>query len=653
MKIKGLHPPFLPLVSLVLLCLGMVSLTAQAGQGQWTPIGPGKGYSYQPLKTVVADPVAAGTLWAALPEGGLYRSVDRGTTWRWTGRPFSGPVAPQAVAVHPLAAGVLWVVTREGLFETTDAGAHWTLLSPGEAFSPPDSYEEPVALWAIPGQPVTFYLRTYNQLLASFDGGQSWQTLLTSVIDVAVVPTTPATLYVVGTGWILTVSSDGGRNWTPLKTCPAYALGIEKIAASRDAIFVLPIDDERLGLLGSRDGGRTWQAVLGGRPDRPFAVWNVMADSGSPRTVWAIGGPRTEIQDEITLWVSRDGGTRWRQRILPALGSQPSGFATGPDALYVWTGGAVARSVDDGWTWSTVLRAPNDESPPSRLAFEPGAPHHIMLVNGYQPYQSDDGGRDWRWMETGMPLGFGGNDVWIDPARPGRMVAVSYDAAFITNDHGRSWTRREGPSAELVVSAGGRTLYAGGLGGVYRSRDGGRTWRSVMPRSFTGLVQKIEVDPTHPQIVYVLSFDDPDFYPNHGPYYGVPSQLWRSRDGGGTWRLIGRNIAAIALDRESSRLYATREKKLLVSDDGGNTWQTLPPLPAEVTDLAVPAGLPDTLYAAAVDGQTLLRSRDGGSTWERFNQGVPPGQFLLAVHPADGRTVYALSREGVFHRKLP
>lgn len=652
MKIKGLHLPFLSLVSLVLLCTGMVSLPVEAGQGQWTPIGPGKGYSYQAIKTVVADPVAAGTLWAALPEGGLYRSVDRGATWRWTGRPFFGPGAPQAVAVHPSAAGVLWVATREGLFESTDAGAHWTLLSPGEAFTPPDAYEEPVALWAIPGQPGTFYLRTYDRLLASFDGGRSWETLFTGVLDVAVVPTTPATLYVVGTGWILSASDDGGRTWRPLKSCPAYALGIEKIAASRDAVFVLPIEDERLGLLGSRDGGRTWQAVLGGRPDRPFAVWNVMADSGSPRTVWAIGGPRTEIQDEITLWVSRDGGARWRQRILPALGSQPSGFATGPGTLYVWTGGAVARSVDDGWTWSTVLRVPGDESPPSRLAFEPGAPQRIMFVNGYQLFQSDDGGRDWRWMETGMPLGFSGNDVWMDPARPARLVAVSYDGAFITNDHGRSWTRKEGPSAELVVSAGGSTLYAGGFG-VYRSRDGGRTWRSVMPRGFTGLVQKIEVDPAHPRLVYVLSFDDPEFYPNHGPYHEVPSQLWRSRDGGGTWRLIRRNIDAIALDRESSRLYAAREKRLLASDDGGDSWQVLPPLPAEVTDLAVPAGLPDTLYAAAADAPTLLRSQDGGLTWEPFTQSIFMERYLLAVHPTDGRTVYALSREGVFHMKLP
>lgn len=655
MRFREIRHSSLSLVApgiLIALAVG-AGAPAAAGPGRWTPVGPGNGRFVQSIVSVVPDPAAPGAVWAGLPLGGLYRSTDHGTTWRWAGRPFAGN-GLRAVAADPTAAGALWAATPTGLFHTADQGAHWSLVS-GSAYIAALNGFDPLALSAVPGRPAAFYVRTLRRVLASADGGQSWQAVFDSgdndfINNLAVVPASSPALYV-GTagqaGWGLSASLDSGRTWTYLTSCPALAAGIEKIAVSGDAIFVLPVEEERFGLLRSRDGGRTWQSVLGDQAGEPFLMLDVAVDPASPRTVWAVGGP---LEGEVTLWVSRDGGSVWRRRSAPPFLPR---LAIGPDALYAFDGAWVARSVDGGWTWSLVLALPGEESPPSRLTFQKGDPSHMTFVTGHRMFRSDDGGPSWRLLMS--PYGI--NDVWVDPAKPGRMVAVGLGVA-ITADGGRSWTRSaSGLYAELLVSAGGRTLFTGGCG-VERSRNAGKTWLQVLPCSprrypgFGQFVQKLEVDPAHPQVIYALAFLDRDFYPNHGPLTQLPSLLWRSRDGGATWRQIANELDAFALDRSRSRLYASRGLDLYASDNGGDTWRALPQMPGPVTDLAIPSGMPDTLYGAA-ESPALRRSLDGGRTWETFDQGIAPGAYLLTVHPVDGRTVYALSREGLFHLALP
>jgi len=655
MRSTRTHPSSRPLVFLgVLIALWVGGRApAVAGSGRWTPVGPGKGRYVHSIVSVVPDPAEPGAVWAGLPLGGLYRSTDHGTTWRWAGRPFAGN-GLRAVAADPTAAGALWAAMPTGLFHTADRGAHWSLISSGAYIAALHGFD-PVELAAVPGRPAAFYVRTLRQVLASADGGQSWQTVFDSgdddtLVDLAIVPASPPALYV-GTqgqaGWGLSASLDGGRSWTALTSCPALATGIERLAVSSGAIYVLPVEEERFGLLRSRDGGGTWQSVLGNQPGTPFLLLDVAVDPASPSTVWAVGGP---LEGDVTLWVSRDGGSVWRRRSAPPFLPR---LAVGPDAVYVFDGVWVARSLDGGWTWSLVLGLPADESPPSRLSFQKGDPSRLTFAVGHRMFRSEDGGPSWSLLTT--PSGM--NDLWVDLARPGRMVAVGLGVA-ITADGGRSWKRSaSGLYAELLVSAGGRTLFAGGCG-VERSRNAGSTWQQVLPcspRRFPGsaqVVQKLEVDPTHPQVVYALAFLDRDFYPNHGPLTQLPSLLWRSRDGGNTWREIANELDAFTLDWNRSRLYASRGLDLYASDDGGDTWRALPQMPSPVTDLAIPSGPPDTLYGAAAS-PALRRSLDGGRTWETFDQGIPPGDYLLTVHPTDGHTVYALSREGVFHLSLP
>jgi hypothetical protein len=273
-------------------------------------------------------------------------------------------------------------------------------------------------------------------------------------------------------------------------------------------------------------------------------------------------------------------------------------------------------------------------------------------------FLSDDGGTTWRWLPAAP---FWLDDVAIDPADPERMAGVGWSTATTANG-GRKWWPSF-PSylsgeLELLVRAKGKTLYAGGCG-IARSRDNGKKWSMVLScssrrdRRAAQIVQKIAVDPARPDLVFALTFLDRDFYPNHGPMNGLPSNLWRSGDGGRTWKSIAVDLDAFDWDAASSRLWIVRGTALAASDDFGASWRPMANVPADtsfsgITDLAAPPGSPGALYL--VGGPGLLRTRDEGRTWETVADGLPA---LLAVKPGDPRSLYAMTHEGLFHLRLP
>ena len=140
------------------------------------------------------------------------------------------------------------------------------------------------------------------------------------------------------------------------------------------------------------------------------------------------------------------------------------------------------------------------------------------------------------------------------------------------------------------------------MAGVFRSTDGGATWRKVNPLA----VRKIVVDPTRPRTLFA-----------------VHEGVFVSRDGGGTWRRIPsiRYALSLAIDsstRPGTVYVGTSYTRVLKSTDGGTTWVPadggLPRL-GEVLELAVDTRTrPSTLYC----GTSVLGvywSTNAGESW--------------------------------------
>jgi photosystem II stability/assembly factor-like uncharacterized protein len=256
-------------------------------------------------------------------------------------------------------------------------------------------------------------------------------------------------------------------------------------------------------------------------------------------------------------------------------------------------------------------------------------------------WRTSDGGTYWENVSDGF----------FDTAAVGAIAVSESDPNVIYAGTGEACIRND-------VSHGD---------GVYRSTDGGQTWKNVGLID-TRHIARIRIHPTNPDLVYVAAF---------GHAFGTNSQrgVFRSADGGGSWEHIlfkseKAGAADLSMDPSNPRiLYASiwegyrsfwevssggPDSGLYRSGDGGDTW-------VELTDNpGMPSGLKGRIGVAASPAKPgrvwalveaeeggLLRSDDSGATWEMLNtDGEIKGRAWyyshIFAHPTDSETVWSL-----------
>jgi len=189
-------------------------------------------------------------------------------------------------------------------------------------------------------------------------------------------------------------------------------------------------------------------------------------------------------------------------------------------------------------------------------------------------------------------------------------------------------------------------------GGVFRSDDAGRSWRSV---GLAGrLIMAIAASPVEPDVVWVGT---------------EPSEVWRSADAGTTWQQTSRletlsssstwsfpprpdthHVRWIACHPlEPERLWVAIEAGALVSTiDGGRTWRDrVAAGPWDTHELAVHRDAPDTLCVSAGDG--YFESDDAGATWRSPSTGLEVGYLRsVAIDPGQPDVVVVSASSGPY-----
>ncbi len=338
--------------------------------------------------------------------------------------------------------------------------------------------------------------------------------------------------------------------------------------------------------------GLTWRLI------GPFRGGRVNAVSGVP------GQPTTFYFGSVGggVWKTIDAGRTWQ----PIFDSQPVASigaigvaASNPNVVYVGTGEADMRS-------------------------------QISYGNGV--YKSSDAGRTWTHLGLDDTRQIG--RVAVDPTNPDIVFVAALGHAY-------------GPNAER---------------GVYRSKDGGATWQKVLYHGDSVGAIDVAIDPRNPKVVYASLWNTRrppwSIYP---PSYGPGSGLYKSTDGGATWKALTSGLPAEGVGRigiavapsNPRRVYAivdARQGGLYRSDDAGATW-ALASGDARIwgrgwyfCKVVTDPRNPDVVY---VSNTSLYRSADGGRTWTAI-KGAPGGDdyHQLWIEPDDPQRMVLGSDQG-------
>src|SRR5579872_2319972 len=230
------------------------------------------------------------------------------------------------------------------------------------------------------------------------------------------------------------------------------------------------------------------------------------------------------------------------------------------------------------------------------------------------------------------------------------------------------------------VSGYARTYYAGGLGGLFKSVDGGVTWDSVFNQQPVSSIGAVAVAPSDANIVYVGTGE-----PNLRNDVAFGDGMWKSSDAGKTWQHIGLDqsgaVAQIAVDAaDPSRVFAavlgdvykaSTTRGVYRTADGGKTWQRVLYTDSRTgaSSVAIDPANPKHLIAGMWEGwrtpyhlnsggpaDGLYESNDGGDHWTRLRgNGLPAGttgRIAMAFARSRPARVYALieSNEGTLWR---
>jgi len=212
-----------------------------------------------------------------------------------------------------------------------------------------------------------------------------------------------------------------------------------------------------------------------------------------------------------------------------------------------------------------------------------------------------------------------------------------------------------------------------GSGGVWKTTNAGVTWTPVFDGEASYSIGSVALDPSNPEVVWVGTGENVS-----GRHVGWGDGVYRSRDGGRTWRRVGlgtsQHIGKILVDpRDGNVVYVAAEGPLwsaggdrgvFKTTDGGDTWRAVLEVGENTgaTDLEFDPSNPDVIYAAAYQRRRhiwsflaggpesgIYKSTDGGESWREITTGLPKGdmgKIGLAVTPADPDLVYATVESG-------
>jgi photosystem II stability/assembly factor-like uncharacterized protein len=571
-----------------------------------------------------------------------------------------------------------------------------------------------LAVSGVPGEPEHFYFGSVNGgVWETNDAGRTWQPIfdsqpIGSIGALALAPSNPKIIYVgsgesdmrsdISQGDGMYKSIDGGKTWAHMGLADSQQIArILVHPTDPRTVYVAALGhpygpNAERGVFRSRDGGKSWQRILG-KDDDTGAI-DLAFEPGNPsviyaaawqtrRTPWSVYPPSNGPGSG--LFKSTDGGDSWTQLTNGLPKGLPKkvgriGVAvarTQPQRVYAIVDsegeGGMYRSDDAGATWT---RTSADTRIWSRgwyfgeITVEPDNADVVYSCN-VNLYRSADGGKTFVPIK-GAPGGDDYHVLWIDPQSPERRILGVDQGTLVSVNGGRTWSSwYNQPTAQLYrVVTDNRFPYwvygsqqdSGAAGVPSRTTTiDGITLSEFREVTAGGESDNLAPDPKDPQILYGGRVDKLDLRTMQtqsvDPTIAYPGS-YRT-----TWTL------PLVFSRRDPKVLYFSHQRVFRTEDGGSHWSVIspdltrenPPDPPNLDPLSAankarPGQRQGVVYAIApsrladhdiwvgTDDGSIWRTRDEGANWKNI---TPPALTpwskvgIIDTSHFDAETAYA------------
>ena len=568
----------------------------KADYSSWIPLGitdwvngpngynPGNGR----VNTVCVSPFNPQVIFAGAPSGGLWKSIDGGSSWNTTfdEMPHLGV---SSIAIHPDSSNIVFVGTGDrdaydtqciGIYKSVDGGNTWSPSGLNTA----DAWNSINKILFNPLKPSTMFAATSYGVYKSINSGHSWTNVYDAsrVTNLVFNPADTSILY--GSGGFFIRSGNGGNSFTQNTVLPNDTIRLEIAVTPANPNYVYAVSsntaDEFGGLFRSLDKGFTF-TLMSDTPnifgyetngsDNAGQAWYDLAIAASPTD------PNQIFVGGINVWKSNDGGTSWinssywyYDTLSAYTHADIHSLGFSGNRLYCSSDGGVFFSDNAGISWTDISTG-LDITQFYRMASSPIDPNFI--VAGAQ----DEGSNKLQGGVWTHIFGADGMQTMTDPTDINTYY-FSYQS-----------------------------------GGIMRTTDNGITIDYLQPNDSIQAewLTPFTMNPFDNNIIYA-GYDD----------------VYKSLDAGFTWNKISDSLAGgqtlqhlkIA-PSNADYIYVSREDILYITKNGGLTWTSKSiPFFGTITDIAISENNPEKIWLTA-----------SGSTGDRVYKSLDAGQLLLNI----------------------
>jgi len=583
-------------------------------------VGPSRGGR---VTTVTGVPSKLRTFYMGVASGGLFRTLDGGTTWT----PLTDGKVPVGsigdVAVFDSEPNVIYlgtgsdgvrsnVSTGRGMYKSTDDGQTWKfigLYNAGQIGAVRIHPTNPDIVWVAAGGDI-FKPNAERGIFKTTDGGKTWRKVLfisdnVGAMDVEIQPGNPNIVY----AWMSRLER---KPWTI-------------ISGSREG-----------GFYKSTDGGETFTNISAGLPNDLIGKGNLAVTAANPNRVYALieakpGGGFYRSEDAGQTWalINSQGSLIQRPFYYTTLGADPSNA----DLVYAGAEGFF-KSVDAGKTFS-AMRTPHGDN--HDIWINPKNSQTMVQANDGGANVSFDGGRTWSTQMNQPTAEIYG--VWVDNQFPYKLYGAQQDnttliiSSVAEPNSTADW--RTGPGCEtgpIMPHPLNPEIVYGSCKGQY----GVMNLKTGQEKNYWIGGQSLYGNPAS-DLIYRMQRVSPMATSPHDPevlYYGS-QYVHRTRDKGVSWERISPDLTA-----RPDCCQGVSGEPITRDVTGEEFYSTLYAIAESPLEKGV-------IWAGANDGPFHV-TRNNGKTWANVTpKDIPPGgrvQFIDASPHRKGSAYFAVYR---------